>query len=94
MNTVLFSLVTVRQSCMAADDAGLGWLGSFRLASPVSVMEPPLITLVGLNTRPPARKPLPRVRKSNLHSDRGQDSNPCAWRPLEFPKHVWFHCPT
>ncbi|MPC27511.1 hypothetical protein E2C01_020682 [Portunus trituberculatus] len=24
---------------------------------------------------PPARKPLPRVRKPNLHSDRGQDSN-------------------
>ncbi|MPC20420.1 hypothetical protein E2C01_013363 [Portunus trituberculatus] len=33
---------------------------------------------------PPARKPLPRVRKPNLHSDRGQDSNPCAWRPLGF----------
>ncbi|MPC17580.1 hypothetical protein E2C01_010443 [Portunus trituberculatus] len=32
---------------------------------------------------PPARKPLPRVRKSNLHSDRGQDSNPCAWRPSD-----------
>ncbi|MPC56183.1 Transforming protein cbl [Portunus trituberculatus] len=31
---------------------------------------------------PPARKPLPRVRKPNLHSDCGQDSNPCAWRPL------------
>ncbi|MPC54702.1 hypothetical protein E2C01_048626 [Portunus trituberculatus] len=31
---------------------------------------------------PPDRKPLPRVRKPNLHSDRGQDSNPCAWRPL------------
>ncbi|MPC47912.1 hypothetical protein E2C01_041673 [Portunus trituberculatus] len=30
---------------------------------------------------PPARKPLPRVRKPSLHSDRGQDSNPCAWRP-------------
>ncbi|MPC54734.1 hypothetical protein E2C01_048659 [Portunus trituberculatus] len=29
-----------------------------------------------------ARKPLPRVRKPNLHSDRGQDSSPCAWRPL------------
>ncbi|MPC28276.1 hypothetical protein E2C01_021476 [Portunus trituberculatus] len=28
------------------------------------------------------RKPWSRVRKSNLHSDRGQDSNPCAWRPL------------
>ncbi|MPC27711.1 hypothetical protein E2C01_020890 [Portunus trituberculatus] len=25
---------------------------------------------------PPDRKPLPRVRKPNLHSDRGQDSNP------------------
>ncbi|MPC71433.1 hypothetical protein E2C01_065710 [Portunus trituberculatus] len=23
-----------------------------------------------------------RVRKPNLHSDPGQDSNPCAWRPL------------
>ncbi|MPC13949.1 hypothetical protein E2C01_006699 [Portunus trituberculatus] len=32
--------------------------------------------------KPPARKPLPRVRKPNLHSDRGQDSNPCAWRSL------------
>ncbi|MPC25294.1 hypothetical protein E2C01_018403 [Portunus trituberculatus] len=31
---------------------------------------------------PPTRKPLPRVRKPNLHSDRGQDSKPCAWRPL------------
>ncbi|MPC36395.1 hypothetical protein E2C01_029852 [Portunus trituberculatus] len=31
---------------------------------------------------PPARKPLPRVRNLNLHSDRGKDSNPCAWRPL------------
>ncbi|MPC35031.1 hypothetical protein E2C01_028441 [Portunus trituberculatus] len=31
---------------------------------------------------PPARKLLPRVRKPNLHLDRGQDSNPCAWRPL------------
>ncbi|MPC47489.1 putative dipeptidase [Portunus trituberculatus] len=31
---------------------------------------------------PPARKPLPRVRKPDLHSDRGQDWNPCAWRPL------------
>ncbi|MPC45592.1 hypothetical protein E2C01_039296 [Portunus trituberculatus] len=29
---------------------------------------------------PPARKPLARVRKPNLYSDRGQDSNPCAWR--------------
>ncbi|MPC89458.1 hypothetical protein E2C01_084408 [Portunus trituberculatus] len=28
-------------------------------------------------------KPLPRVRKPNLHSDRGQDSNLCAWKPLE-----------
>ncbi|MPC44411.1 hypothetical protein E2C01_038084 [Portunus trituberculatus] len=28
------------------------------------------------------RKPLPRVRKPNLHSDRGQDSNLCARRPL------------
>ncbi|MPC76656.1 hypothetical protein E2C01_071080 [Portunus trituberculatus] len=28
-----------------------------------------------------SRKPLPRVRKPNLHPDRGQDSNPCAWRP-------------
>ncbi|MPC27082.1 7SK snRNA methylphosphate capping enzyme [Portunus trituberculatus] len=31
---------------------------------------------------PPARKLLPRVRKPNRHSDRGQDLNPCAWRPL------------
>ncbi|MPC47677.1 hypothetical protein E2C01_041430 [Portunus trituberculatus] len=29
-----------------------------------------------------AGKPLPQVRKPNLHSDRGQDSNSCAWRPL------------
>ncbi|MPC41560.1 hypothetical protein E2C01_035159 [Portunus trituberculatus] len=35
-----------------------------------------------LATVPPARKLLPRVRKPNLHSDRGQDSNLCAWRPL------------
>ncbi|MPC74753.1 hypothetical protein E2C01_069128 [Portunus trituberculatus] len=35
-----------------------------------------------LSESPPARKPLPRVRNPNLHSDRGQDSNPCAWRPL------------
>ncbi|MPC13592.1 hypothetical protein E2C01_006329 [Portunus trituberculatus] len=27
-------------------------------------------------------EPLSRVRKPNLHSDRGQDSNLCAWRPL------------
>ncbi|MPC95407.1 hypothetical protein E2C01_090617 [Portunus trituberculatus] len=33
-------------------------------------------------TIPPARKSLPRVRKPNLHSDRGQDLNPCAWRTL------------
>ncbi|MPC55374.1 hypothetical protein E2C01_049307 [Portunus trituberculatus] len=25
---------------------------------------------------------MPQVRKPNLHSDRGQDSNPCAWRLL------------
>ncbi|MPC44873.1 hypothetical protein E2C01_038554 [Portunus trituberculatus] len=31
---------------------------------------------------PPARKLLSRVRKPNLHSDREQDSNSCAWRPL------------
>ncbi|MPC83612.1 hypothetical protein E2C01_078325 [Portunus trituberculatus] len=24
----------------------------------------------------------PRMRKPNLHSDRGQDSSPCTWRPL------------
>ncbi|MPD03545.1 hypothetical protein E2C01_099186 [Portunus trituberculatus] len=35
-----------------------------------------------LSQSPPARKPLARVRKPNLHSDRGQDSNPCSWRPL------------
>ncbi|MPC56187.1 hypothetical protein E2C01_050140 [Portunus trituberculatus] len=23
------------------------------------------------------------MRKPNLHSDRGQDSNPCAWRPSD-----------
>ncbi|MPC78972.1 hypothetical protein E2C01_073482 [Portunus trituberculatus] len=33
-----------------------------------------------LSQSPPDRKP--RVRKPNLHSDRGQDSNPCAWKPL------------
>ncbi|MPC67056.1 hypothetical protein E2C01_061220 [Portunus trituberculatus] len=32
---------------------------------------------------PPARKPLPRVRKPNLQPDRGQDSNPCTWRPSD-----------
>ncbi|MPC31876.1 hypothetical protein E2C01_025175 [Portunus trituberculatus] len=31
-----------------------------------------------LSESPPAKKPLARVRKPNLHSDRGQDSNPCA----------------
>ncbi|MPC72470.1 hypothetical protein E2C01_066779 [Portunus trituberculatus] len=30
----------------------------------------------------PTRKSLPGVRKPYLHSDRGQDSNRCAWRPL------------
>ncbi|MPC69223.1 hypothetical protein E2C01_063440 [Portunus trituberculatus] len=35
-----------------------------------------------LSQTPSARKQLPHVRKLNLHSDRGQDSNPCAWRPL------------
>ncbi|MPC75934.1 hypothetical protein E2C01_070334 [Portunus trituberculatus] len=35
-----------------------------------------------MDGNPPTRKPLPRVRKPNLHSDRGQDSNPCTWRPL------------
>ncbi|MPC81658.1 hypothetical protein E2C01_076286 [Portunus trituberculatus] len=38
-----------------------------------------------LSQSPPARIPLPRVRKPNLHSDRGQDSNPCAWRPPSEP---------
>ncbi|MPC37243.1 hypothetical protein E2C01_030717 [Portunus trituberculatus] len=33
-----------------------------------------------LSQSPPARKPMPRVRKPNLHSGRGQDANPCAWR--------------
>ncbi|MPC39624.1 hypothetical protein E2C01_033169 [Portunus trituberculatus] len=45
-----------------------------------------------LSESPPARKPLPRVRKPNLHSDRKQDSSPV---PLETPrtlKHAWFHC--
>ncbi|MPC37179.1 hypothetical protein E2C01_030653 [Portunus trituberculatus] len=35
-----------------------------------------------ISSSPPARKPLPQVRKPNLHSDHGEDSNPCAWRPL------------
>ncbi|MPC19108.1 hypothetical protein E2C01_012016 [Portunus trituberculatus] len=35
-----------------------------------------------LSQSPPARKSLPQVRKPNLHSDHGQDSNPCACRPL------------
>ncbi|MPC53155.1 hypothetical protein E2C01_047041 [Portunus trituberculatus] len=43
-----------------------------------SVMESPIYK----TESPPARKPLPRVWKPNLHSDRGQNSNPCAWRPL------------
>ncbi|MPC27252.1 Xaa-Pro aminopeptidase 1 [Portunus trituberculatus] len=34
-----------------------------------------------ISQSPLVRKPLPRVRKPNLHSDREQDSNPCAWRP-------------
>ncbi|MPC88295.1 hypothetical protein E2C01_083196 [Portunus trituberculatus] len=36
-----------------------------------------------LSQSPPARKPFPRVRKPNLHSYRGQDSNSCAWRPSD-----------
>ncbi|MPC64575.1 hypothetical protein E2C01_058693 [Portunus trituberculatus] len=35
-----------------------------------------------LSQSPAARKPLTRVRKPILHSDRGQDSNSCAFRPL------------
>ncbi|MPC42375.1 hypothetical protein E2C01_035997 [Portunus trituberculatus] len=31
---------------------------------------------------PPGRKPLPQVRKPYLHSDHGQDSNLCTWRPF------------
>ncbi|MPC79151.1 hypothetical protein E2C01_073664 [Portunus trituberculatus] len=38
--------------------------------------------VITLSQSPPTRKPLPRVRKPNLHSDRGQDLNQCAWRPL------------
>ncbi|MPC63977.1 hypothetical protein E2C01_058085 [Portunus trituberculatus] len=33
-----------------------------------------------ISQSPPVRKPLPRVRKPNIHSNRGQESNPCAWR--------------
>ncbi|MPC75075.1 hypothetical protein E2C01_069459 [Portunus trituberculatus] len=44
-----------------------------------------------LSQSPPARKPLPRVRKPSLHSDRGQDSNPCAWRPSD-PKARMVSC--
>ncbi|MPC44187.1 hypothetical protein E2C01_037853 [Portunus trituberculatus] len=48
-----------------------------------------------MNTNPPERISLPRVRKPNLHSDRGQDSNPYAWRPLGLgPKQAWFYCTT
>ncbi|MPC49745.1 hypothetical protein E2C01_043557 [Portunus trituberculatus] len=36
-----------------------------------------------LSQSPTARKPLPRVRKPNLHSDCGQDSNLCAWNPSD-----------
>ncbi|MPC49843.1 hypothetical protein E2C01_043658 [Portunus trituberculatus] len=35
-----------------------------------------------LSQSPPARKPLPPVRKPDLHLDCGQDSNPSAWRSL------------
>ncbi|MPC42607.1 hypothetical protein E2C01_036230 [Portunus trituberculatus] len=42
--------------------------------------------------RPPAKKPLPRVRKPILRSDRGQDSNPCAWRLLGFESCPRFEC--
>ncbi|MPC84784.1 hypothetical protein E2C01_079533 [Portunus trituberculatus] len=35
-----------------------------------------------MRASPPTRKPLPRVRKPNLYSNSGQDSNLCAWRPL------------
>ncbi|MPC20142.1 hypothetical protein E2C01_013075 [Portunus trituberculatus] len=44
-----------------------------------------------LSQSPPTRKPLPRVRKPNLHLDRGQDSNPCAWRPPSDPKARMYH---
>ncbi|MPC57269.1 hypothetical protein E2C01_051247 [Portunus trituberculatus] len=45
-------------------------------------LEPTMSAGSSGNGTPPAKKPLPRVRKPNLHSDRGQHSNPCAWRPL------------
>ncbi|MPC93017.1 hypothetical protein E2C01_088132 [Portunus trituberculatus] len=47
-----------------------------------------------LSQSPPARKPLSRVRKPNLHSDRGQNSNACAWRPLGPQRTHGFTVPT
>ncbi|MPC50929.1 hypothetical protein E2C01_044762 [Portunus trituberculatus] len=48
----------------------------------------------GADTIPTTRKPLPRVRKPNLHSDRGQDSEPVRLETPRTPKHAWFHCTT
>ncbi|MPC16128.1 hypothetical protein E2C01_008948 [Portunus trituberculatus] len=53
-----------------ATESGLAWLGGFFL-------------WYLLSQSPPAREPLTRVRKPNLHSDSGQNSNPCAWRPSD-----------
>ncbi|MPC41534.1 hypothetical protein E2C01_035133 [Portunus trituberculatus] len=47
-----------------------------------------------LSQSPLVRKPLPRVRKPNLHSDRGQDSNPMRLETPRTPKRSWFHCTT
>ncbi|MPC96835.1 hypothetical protein E2C01_092114 [Portunus trituberculatus] len=41
-----------------------------------------------LSQSPPARNPFLRVRKPNLHSDREQESNPCAWETPQTPKHA------
>ncbi|MPC22904.1 hypothetical protein E2C01_015933 [Portunus trituberculatus] len=42
----------------------------------------PTVTLPSKSLYTLARKPLSRVRKPNLHSDRGQDSSLYAWRPF------------
>ncbi|MPC57259.1 hypothetical protein E2C01_051237 [Portunus trituberculatus] len=50
------------------------------LAPPLPPAAAASVTPAAHNSSPPTRKQLPRVRRPNLHLDRGQDSNP--WRPL------------
>ncbi|MPC17352.1 hypothetical protein E2C01_010205 [Portunus trituberculatus] len=67
--------INEHQQAIATLQSGMAALGA--RAAPTPPVSPSAAP-----ENPPARKPLPRVRKPNLHSDRGQDSNPCAWRPL------------